>query len=71
MATNPIPQAPWGEYIPQVGRMTVEQFEQFPSVDGWMYELHQGRLITIRFISVGTTGAKERGEYGNCGDRIR
>jgi len=47
MATNPIPQAPWGEYIPRVGRMTVEQFEQFPSEDGWMYELHQGRLITM------------------------
>jgi Uma2 family endonuclease len=47
MATNPLPQAPWGEYIPRVGRMTVEQFEQFPSEDGWMYELHQGRLIIM------------------------
>ncbi len=48
MATNPKPQqAPWGEYVPRVGRMTVEQFEAFPGEDGWMYELHEGRLISM------------------------
>ena len=47
MATNPIPQAPWGEYIPHVGRMTIEQFEQFPIEEGWIYELHQGRILVM------------------------
>ncbi len=47
MATNPKPQAPWGEYLPRVGRMTVEQFAHFPSEDGWEYELHLGRLISM------------------------
>jgi len=47
MATNPLPQAPWGEYVPYVGHMTVEQFEQFPAEEGWIYELHKGRLIVM------------------------
>jgi len=47
MATNILPQAPWGEYVPRVGRMTVEQFEQFPMEDGWTYELHEGRLVSM------------------------
>jgi Uma2 family endonuclease len=46
MAANPKPRAPWGEYIPQLGLMTVEQFEQLPTENGWMFELHQGRLIS-------------------------
>jgi Uma2 family endonuclease len=47
MATNPKPQAPWGEYAPHVGPMTVEQFEKLPSQDGWTYELYHGRLIRM------------------------
>jgi Uma2 family endonuclease len=47
VATNPKPAAPWGEYIPHLGRMTVEQFEVFPGEDGWEYELHEGRLIAM------------------------
>jgi len=47
MATNPKPQAPWGEYVPFVGYMTAEQFAFFPGDDGWNYELHQGRLIAM------------------------
>jgi len=47
MATNPHPQAPWGEYVPYVGPMTVEQFKQFPGEEGWVYELYAGRLIVI------------------------
>ncbi len=47
MATNPKPLAPWGTYIPYVGPMTVEQFEQFPGEEGWMYELHEGRVIAV------------------------
>ncbi|SRR5579884_3904074 len=47
MATNPKPQAPWGEYVARVGPMTVEQFAVFPSEDGWTYELYNGRLISI------------------------
>lgn len=47
MATQPIPQAPWGEYIPRIGSMTVEQFAQMPGEDGWTFELHQGRLIRM------------------------
>jgi len=27
--------------------MTVEQFEQFPGEEGWVYELHEGRLIAM------------------------
>ena len=47
MATNLLLHAPWGEYVPRVGHMTVEQFEQFPMEDGWNYELHEGRLISM------------------------
>jgi len=47
MATYPQLKAPWGEYVPWVGRMTVEQFEQFPGEEGWVYELHEGRLIVM------------------------
>jgi len=47
MATYPIPQAPWGEFVPFVGYMTVEQFEMFPGQEGWYYELQQGRLIVV------------------------
>jgi Uma2 family endonuclease len=45
MATQPKPIAPWGEYIPHVGRMSVEQFAQFPGEEGLRYELHEGRII--------------------------
>jgi len=46
---SPTPRAPapWGAYVTPVGRMTVEQFEQFPGEDGWVYELHEGRLIAM------------------------
>jgi Uma2 family endonuclease len=27
--------------------MTVEQFESFLGEDGWVYELHEGRLIRM------------------------
>src|SRR5579883_2085294 len=47
MVAKPKPQAPWGEYVPFVGPMTVEQFEVFPTEEGWLYELHQGRLIAM------------------------
>jgi Uma2 family endonuclease len=47
MATMPKTQAPWGEYVPLVGPMTAEQFEQFPGVEDWVYELHEGRLIAM------------------------
>lgn len=47
MVTNPKPVAPWGEYAPYVGRMTVEQFEEFPGEEGWIYELHDGRLLIM------------------------
>ncbi len=47
MATIPKIQAPWGEYVPLVGPMTVEQFAQFPGVEEWTYELHEGRLIAM------------------------
>jgi Uma2 family endonuclease len=47
MAAQPKPQAPWGEYVQRVGPMTVEQFEQFPTEDGWTYELHHRRLIAM------------------------
>lgn len=47
MATNMLPHAPWEEYVSRVGQMTVEQFEQFPMEDGWTYELHEGRLVSI------------------------
>ena len=47
MATNPLPQAPWGEYVTRVGAMTVEQFERFPMEEGWVYELHEGRLVSM------------------------
>jgi Uma2 family endonuclease len=46
MATNPIPEAPWGDYLP-LGRMTVEQFAALPGEDGWTYELHDGRVIAM------------------------
>lgn len=45
MAINSQVQAPWGEYLPRIGRMTVEQFEQFPSADGWYFELHEGSVF--------------------------
>jgi Uma2 family endonuclease len=47
MATNLKLQAPWGEYVSHVGPMTAEQLERFPGEDGWIYELHQGRLIAM------------------------
>jgi len=47
MATSPRLRAPWGDYVPWVGRMTVEQFERFPGEEGWAYELHEGRLIVM------------------------
>ncbi len=47
MATNPLPQAPWGQYDPYLGRMTVEQFAQLPGEDGWTYELYDGRLLVM------------------------
>lgn len=47
MATNLLLHAPWGDYVPRVGQMTVEQFEQFPMQDGWIYELHEGRLVSM------------------------
>ncbi len=47
MATNLTLQAPWGEYVPHVGPMTAEQLAIFPGEDGWIYELHQGRLIAM------------------------
>jgi Uma2 family endonuclease len=47
MATNPKLQAPWGEYVPHLGRMVVEQFEQFPGENGSLDELHMGRLIVM------------------------
>lgn len=47
MATNPLPQAPWGEYVPYFGRLTVEEFEQLPTTDGWQFELHEGRVIAM------------------------
>lgn len=43
----PSPRAPWGAYVRPVGRMTVEQFEQFPGEEGWVYELLDGRLIAM------------------------
>lgn len=47
MATQPKPQAPWGEYDPFFGPLTVEQFEQLPATDGWQLELHAGRVIAV------------------------
>lgn len=47
MAALPRLNAPWGEYVPWVGPMTVEQFERFPGEEGWTYELHDGRLIVM------------------------
>jgi Uma2 family endonuclease len=41
------PQAPWGEYAPQSTGFTVEQFAALPDDDGWVYELHQGRLVRM------------------------
>jgi Uma2 family endonuclease len=47
MATIPKTQAPWGEYVPLAGPMTIDQFARFPGRPGWMYELHGGRVIAI------------------------
>lgn len=47
MATSPRLRAHWGAYVPWVGRMTAEQFERFPGEEGWVYELHEGRLIVM------------------------
>jgi Uma2 family endonuclease len=47
MATNVKVQPPWGQYVPWVGTMTVEQLERFPTQEGWIYELHEGRLIVV------------------------
>ena len=46
---SPTPRAPapWGAYVTPVGPMTVEQFEQFPGEEGWVYELHEGRLLAM------------------------
>ncbi len=46
---SPTPRAPapWGAYVTPVGPMTVEQFESFPGEEGWVYELHEGRLIAM------------------------
>ena len=43
----PTPKAPWGEYVPATGIMDVTAFEHWPDQDGWMFELHQGRLIRM------------------------
>ena len=43
----PTPKAPWGEYVPAVGSMDVAAFEHWPDQRGWMFELHQGRLIRM------------------------
>ena len=47
MTSQTLTRAPWGAYVTPVGRMTVEQFEQFPGEEGWVYELHEGRLIAM------------------------
>ena len=47
MATQSKPLAPWGTYVPYLGPTTVEQFEQFPAAEGWVYELHEGRVIAM------------------------
>ncbi len=44
---NPAPQAPWGEYVPGMGPMDGAAFAQLPAQDGWIFELHQGRLIRM------------------------
>lgn len=46
-ARKPQPQAPWGEYVPNVGILTPEAFERFPGEAAWRYELAQGRLIRM------------------------
>jgi Uma2 family endonuclease len=44
---KPNSKAPWGEYVPNVGSLTVDEFAQLPDEDGWTYELYQGRLIRM------------------------
>jgi Uma2 family endonuclease len=39
--------APWGEYITGLGPMTIELFDQLTFKDGWVFELHEGRLIRM------------------------
>lgn len=43
-AKQPVPQAPWGEYVSGVGLLSAEQFEALPGENGWSYELHEGRM---------------------------
>lgn len=45
--TNPVPKAPWGAYVPHTGMLTAEQFAQLPEIDGWMFELYEGRLLQM------------------------
>jgi Uma2 family endonuclease len=48
MALNkPRSNAPWGEYVPNMGPLTVEEFAQLPDEEGWTFELYQGRLIRM------------------------
>ena len=50
MATTLLPttnSAPWGEYIAGLGPMTVETFNQLTIQDGWVFELHEGKLIRM------------------------
>jgi Uma2 family endonuclease len=60
MVTSPRLKAPWGEYAPWVGRMTVEQFEQFPGEEGWVFELHEGRLVVMPGPGAEHTDIQER-----------
>lgn len=38
--------APWGEAVPDAGRMTVDELLALPQ-DEWMYELVEGRLVRM------------------------
>jgi Uma2 family endonuclease len=39
--------APWGEYIVGLGPMTVEIFDRLTIEAGWVFELHEGRIIRM------------------------
>ena len=47
VAKNPSSNAPWGEYVPGLGLMTVDQFLALPQPEGWVYEFRQGRVIRM------------------------
>lgn len=47
VAKNPSSPAPWGEYVPGLGMMSLEQFLALPQPEGWVYEFHQGRVIRM------------------------